>query len=399
MSETITSPIVGRHELRFLIILFGTLEYDGRVQRMIQVLEQLGKVSVVDVVDLEMQTPESSVGFGLKRYSVKLPRTSGRFTKHLRFACAALRAGLRFRPDVVVAENFFTTWAAWLVAKLTGATLIYDAYELIIPEPGRTTNLRKTIWYLMERFVVRRAPLVIAANEERARIMAAHYKLRDVPVCMRNIPHPPTNWPSFQEIVRRYPALLRRKPQERIILYQGYVSLERGLERFIRAVTYLPEEYRLVIVGDGPDLERIKVMSTTLLPGRLECVGKVPHHQLPAISACADVGIVTYSYEGLNNVYCASNKIFEYAQAGVPVVSTDQPPLKALVEEYGIGAVVARGDSPASIATILRRIADNKVSFTDHLARFVANNRWEDEVSRVRGRIEKLLQSRNRHEP
>jgi glycosyltransferase involved in cell wall biosynthesis len=297
---------------------------------------------------------------------------------------------------VVVAENFFTTGTAWLAAKITNAKLIYDAYELIIPENHCRKSWRDEFWYRMERWIVNRAVLVVAANEERARIMTEHYGLKTMPAVMRNIPveRPPEI--GKEEIIKRYPALKKRSYEEKIVLYQGDVSLSRGLDRFLAAAFCLPSNYRIVVVGDGPDLEKIKEIGQPLMrDGRFSAIGRVPSRMLTTIASLADVGIVTYPFKGLNNIYCAPNKIFEYAQSGLPVVTSDQPPLRRMVETYKIGACVDVHNSAEQIAKVIQNVAvAGKESFAIALNRFLADNRWEDDANVIISEIKTILNQR-----
>ncbi len=145
-------------------------------------------------------------------------------------------------------------------------------------------------------------------------------------------------------------------------------------------------------MGDGPDLLHLQDLAAEVTrQGRFAVLGRVPNHLLPAITAQADVGIVTYPYEGLNNIYCSPNKIFEYAQAGLPVVATEQPPLKEMVESYGIGELLGRDDGPMEIADTLRNVVEHKERYCERLHDFLLVHTWQNESARVRRRIEQVL--------
>lgn len=378
---------------RFLVVLFGALEYDGRAQRMIEILSSMGEILLVDIAPVGQGSGDEYPGRKIQRHRVELPPSLGKVGRHLRFWLEVLRVSKRYKPTVVVAEDFFTTLPVWIAAWMGRSCIIYDAHELIIPEPGRKMSRRNAFWYYLEWWVVRRADMVVAANPERARLMAEHYGLRRTPEYMRNIPPQRRSEPFIHaKVIHQFPALARKNSNERIIVYQGDISLERGLARFVQALTHLPPHYRLIVAGDGPDLGRLKELGGAWeKEGRFAALGRVPHALLPAVSACGDVGIVTYPYEGLNNFYCAPNKLFEYAQAGLPVIATDQPPLKASVSEYEIGVVIARDATPAEIAGALEHLIEYHEDYRANLPRFIEAHRWEDEVARVRGGIDHVL--------
>ena len=379
----------------FLVVLFGTLEYDGRVQRMIEILAALGDVTLVDLdPDPESGSGDApGAGTGETPRRIRVRPGGGRVLRHARFWRATVRAARSLEPDVVVAEDFFTAFPAWLAARDRRVKLIYDAHELIIPDFGRKKTPRNRFWYALERWVARRAHLVLAANPERATLMADHYRLREVPEHMRNIPPMPVVSQALrQQAEARYPVLTRRHRGDQIILYQGRVTLARGIHRFVEALAHLPPEYRMVVAGDGPDLDALEALAARwTAQGRFATLGRVPQSRLPAVAARADVGIVTYPYEGLNNLYCAPNKIFEYAQAGLPVVTTDQAPLRSLVWGYGIGTTVGPDAQAPDIAAALQAVVEEKETYADALERFTDAFRWEDERDRVRRSIEAVL--------
>ncbi len=375
----------------FLVLLYGTLEYDGRVQRMLEILKSLGRVTIVD---LSNQSTNNNIDVlkDMRRIQVRLPKQASKMGRHLHFWRAVVQVALRERPTFVVAEDYFTTLPGWISAKCSGCKLIYDSHELIIPEPSKRMSKRDRFWYMLERWVIHRADLVIAANEERAHLMAEHYNLSQNPVVMRNIPALANPTTSKEDVLHRFPMLSRSRPDEVLVIYQGDVSLSRGIGRFVKAFSYLGPEYRIVIVGGGQDLGRIKELGQSLeSEGRLVTLGRVEHKTLPAITAIADVGIVTYPFQGLNNIYCASNKIFEYAQAGLPLVATDQLPLRRLVEKYGIGKLIGEHDGAEKVANAIREVAENKNEYVKNLVRLLDDYRFEEEAKRVREAIANII--------
>lgn len=375
----------------FLMILYGTLEYDGRAQRLLSILKTLGNVFVVDVAP---QVETESI-CAVPRRSVQMPFKAGVVQRHLRFWRTVLAEVLHYRPQVIVGANFFTTFPACISAMLVGVQFIYDAHELIIPEPGISMSWRDRFWYRMEQFTIRRADLIISANEDRARLMQTHYNLVNMPIVMRNIPYKTKVENSVtveKTILARYPKLARRYPEECLVLYQGDVSIERGIDRFVRALAYLPSEFRMIVVGGGSDLEHLRVIGQLFeFEGRFATLGRIENHMLPIITAMADIGIVTYPFQGLNNIYCAPNKVFEYAQAGLPVITTNQPPLRRMIEHYKIGELVDEHDEPEHIAAVIQKIRGNRGKYVKALVPFLEGHRWEDEEKRVREAIESFL--------
>ncbi|MBA7497326.1 hypothetical protein ES704_00054 [subsurface metagenome] len=378
-------------QVTFFMMLYGSLEYDPRAKRLLDVLTSLGNVILVD---LAAKVNLDSIPSVLRR-SVQMPADTGVIRRHLRFWWTALAEVRRYCPKAIVGANFFTTFPAWIASKLTGTLLIYDAYELIIPGGlSESMSWRNRFWYFMERLMIRRADLIIAANEDRARLMKQHYGLKMKPIVMRNIPPKKHNPNPIEKasIIAKYPELTRRFPCERLLLYSGNVNLSRGIDRFVQALTYLPKAYRLIVVGSGPNLESLRYIGRSFeQEGRFTTLGRVEHCLMPFIISIADVGIVTYPFKGQNNIYCAPNKIFEYAQVGLPIVTTNQPPLREIVEKYGIGELISEHDGPDWIAVLIQKVVENRVIYKKALPRFLEDHRWKDEAGRVRAAVDGIM--------
>ncbi|MGB4298177.1 MAG: glycosyltransferase [Candidatus Saccharicenans sp.] len=371
---------------RFLVLLFGSLSYDGRVRRMLDVYKEIGDVSIVDVNEEGLQSNAREKG--VNRVTIIFPKAVGKFAKHIIFGWKTMMMAWKIKPSIIVVEDYFPLLIGLILAKLYGAKLIYDAHELIIRDPGQSMSARDLFWYLVERTSIHHADLVIAVNEERAQIMAEHYCLRDKPVVVRNLPKNETIRIEKEKILERFPEMVRRDSDEVIIIYQGDISISRGIDRFILALNYLDSRYRMIIIGSGKDVKAIKeTVKTFSEQGRFSVLGPVENWLLPSITCLADLGIVTYPFRGLNNIYCAPNKIFEYLQSGLVVVCTDQPPLRRLVTQYRIGELITQGDSPKQIAKVIEKVIENKANYVQNIGHFVKDHRWVDEAMKLRKAI------------
>lgn len=369
--------------MKILAPVYNPIEFDGRVQRASQALSAIGEVVVLSIASGADYVVEHFVNI-----RVPLPLRPTSPLAHLWFWLRLWRTALAIRPRVVHAHDFFMAFPGWVAAKLTGAQLVYDAHELIIPESGVPMSWRDRFWYILERWTVKRANLIIAANSQRAQLMKEHYRLPAVPVVIRNIPPAPLPSMPDGDILRRHPALGRRDEDECLIVYQGDVSIARGLGEFIAAVGLLPDRFRMIIVGDGPDADLLRRdVKTRNLEHRISFIGRVPRDNLFDILRQCDIGIVAYPTRGLNNIFCAPNKVFEYAQAGLVLLCWANPVLESLLANYNIGLVA---QAPADIAAALQRLHKDRAVFRSEIDRFLRDHPWEEEAARLREAYESL---------
>lgn len=377
-----------RTKPRILMAVFNSIDYDGRVQRSASALARIADITVLSI--------NSGRCFDARDYAVRvvtLPR--GRFGvpkwAHAYFWLRFWWLSLTTRPAIVYAHDFFLGFAGRVAARLANARFIYDAHELIVPEirsgESAAPSARDQFWYRIEKAGIGSADAVVCANEVRAAIMREHYELAELPAVIRNIPPRPVESGEPVLVHPGIQALLHRTPDAVLCVYQGDVSIDRGLDIVVDAFTILENRFHLIVVGGGPDIgllqDRVRQRQ---LGERVTFLGKVARDQLHAILRTAHIGIITYPNSGANNLHCAPNKIFEYAQAGLPMVMTSQPGLRVYLDRHPIGCAydsTRREGAPRLAAEAIRAVAARRAYFLSHLEAFLSENDWNTESEKL----------------
>ncbi len=131
----------------------------------------------------------------------------------------------------------------------------------------------------------------------------------------------------------------------------------RGLELLLRTLALLPD-VRLVVLGGGPLLPWLRDGADRLsMAGRTVLPGVVPLAELPTWTARASIGVSLEWGAGANVRWSAPNKLFDYAQAHLPVVVSDLPVHAGHVQQFGCGAVL-RERTPEALAAWIRSLLD-----------------------------------------
>jgi glycosyltransferase involved in cell wall biosynthesis len=71
--------------------------------------------------------------------------------------------------------------------------------------------------------------------------------------------------------------------------------------------------------------------------------------------------VIPFRKVGLNNYYATPNKLFEYSNAGVPVVASDFPEMAKIIRQFNLGRTFDP-DNPARIAAAIEQVLADPAS-------------------------------------
>ncbi|KAF0284634.1 glycosyltransferase family 4 protein [Spiribacter roseus] len=290
-----------------------------------------------------------------------------------------LLAVLRSRPDVLHAHDVNVLPTVWLASRLLRVPLVYDAHEVSTGREGYRS--RRRVVAAVERCLMARSAATITTTDSRARFFARAYGIAR-PLVLQNRPrlmHPPRG----EDRLRQELGLARPWPA---VLYQGGLQPGRGLEGLIAAMARVPESY-LVFVGGGSLANRLREQVRAAgLSERVHFVPTVALERLPAYTASADIGVQPIENTCLNHFTTDSNKLFEYVNAGLPVVASALPEITRIVRQYDLGVLVRAGDV-GELAEAIRTLVDDAAM----RARFSANALRATEVLNWDGQEQALV--------
>lgn len=153
-----------------------------------------------------------------------------------------------------------------------------------------------------------------------------------------------------------------KKEKRKIIFYMGIFSPDRDMDSCIKAIDALGDDYCLVAIGRISDVMRDKAEYIINNTPNFKYLGffNPPNHL--HFLKYAHIGLTPYrpSYDikyasPLNSLYCAPNKIFEYAGYGIPMVGTDVLGLRTPFEKFDIG-ICCKDLSSESIVDAVKKI-------------------------------------------
>lgn len=283
----------------------------------------------------------------------------GRLLQAARYLWAARRTARAVADalgpaDVWQAEGLVMLPVALHLRARLGGRAIYDSVEIHadaggfarLPRPWR----RLLAW--RERRWAAAADAVLTVSRAYAEVLAGRFGR--APVIVMNCP---PRWRPPIPSPRRFHEVLDLPPETAVVLFHGNVFRSRGIEQLLDAIALVPEAV-LVVLGWGPLFEVYRDRARGLphascihfLPG-------VPPTELLEWVASADVAAMPIPGDTLNLRLTTPNKLFEAIAAGVPVVVSDLPGMRAIVAGTGAGLSCDPADA-VDVARSIRAILE-----------------------------------------
>ena len=298
----------------------------------------------------------------------------------------ALRAALAARGPFDLVYERYALWshAGMDYAREADAPGILEVNAPLIEEQAR------------HRALVHRE----AAEQVAARAFAAAHALVAVsPGVAAYLANYPLAAPRVHVIPNgvdpdRFPAaLFARRPASRedssfTVGFLGTLKPWHGLDVLVDAFARLHARHpdcRLLIVGEGPERERIEAaIKERNIGSAVRLTGAVAPDQVPEELTEMDVGVAPYPE--LADFYFSPLKIYEYMAAALPVVVSRIGDLDQVVQSEVTGLLSPPGD-PAALAAALERLrgdAPLRRRLGDAArARVLAEHSWDAVVARI----------------
>ncbi|WDU52217.1 methyltransferase domain-containing protein [Taylorella equigenitalis] len=301
-----------------------------------------------------------------------------------------LNAALLEDADYIMCCDLPLLPAAVYVSKIKGIPLIYDAHELY-PEQSMFSEETRNFYSQVEAHFIKFPNLTITVNESIAEEMSARYGIQK-PKVILNALNPPANF-DIDVSYNHFRDALPIKPNQKIVLFQGGFSQNRNLELLVKSANHIPlEDVVLVLMGFGEYGE--KLMSLAKNEGTLNKTvffyPAVDQSVLLEYSASADVGIIPYPHTDLNSYYCTPNKLFEFIQAGIPIIANDSPELNRFIVNQKIGITRPINDE-VDIANLITEFFKSGYDYSENLKVARTKFNWNEEESKFTSFINGII--------
>ncbi|MBM4760889.1 glycosyltransferase family 4 protein [Bacillus sp. B15-48] len=295
------------------------------------------------------------------------PSPKGSFWKRLAsyfsFTLSALYSLLKSqKSDVIICTSppLFVGITGYVGAKMKGARFVFNVAD-IWPESAVELGILKNKLFIklaewLEKWLYKKSWKIATATEGIQDYMVKKGKNKDQVFMLPNGVNTETFHPKERE--KSWEARLDFVGKK-VFTFAGRIGYAQGLDSVLRAAKIVEEsnpEIRFLIIGDGPEKEKLEEMKEELKLKNLVFHDSVPVSEMPNVFSITDFSIVS-----LRNIElfkgARPSKIFPALACGVPVLYCGTGESAELIEENNCG-IVAEPENSDSIAAKIIECAE-----------------------------------------
>ena len=362
---------------KVLITFLGNINYDTRCKNLFDTLS--ANDYEVEFLGFDWLTKD----FVETRGSVTVFKLKKGFLSilfYLKFLWHLKIKLLTTKASIIFAEDIYNLPLVVIFGKLKRAKIYYDSRELFGYLEGlKDKKLKQAFWKWTERIFIKRADYVIVTGPMDGEFLKKEYGITKL-ILLRNLPR--YYKPDFKLDLHSH---LQIDKSKKIIFYQGVILKGRGIEKIFSVLNELPDHV-FVIAGDGDYTQHLKKLAEEMkVTDKVFFVGKFNQDELPKITASADVGVSLIENLSISYYHALPNKLFEYIMADVPVIVSNLPQMKEIVEKYDVGFVVEFGNNKDLISALKKLSEDEKLYLSKKQNCKIASQElnWEKEVTNL----------------
>jgi len=263
---------------------------------------------------------------------VPLPKPKNRIERFLKTGFLLFKKALQQKPDVYhFHDPELMPWAL-LLKKITRAKIIYDVHEdvpkSILSKYWIPNYLRKLISSAIntfEKIIARNFDMIIVVTADIGKKFS-----QKKTIIIRNLP-------ILSIINEEKPIKLDNKRPS--VIYAGGITKIRGIKEIINSIHLLNGRVELWLLGSFSPITLKEEILTDLDKDYIKYMGYLPFKEMYAYMKASDIGILLFLPEP-NHIAALPNKMFEYMAAGLPVIASNFPLWKEIIEGNNCGICV-----------------------------------------------------------
>lgn len=283
------------------------------------------------------------------------------------------------RCNLLLSNDLDTALPNIFVSRLKGVRMIYDSHEYFTetPELVHRPKVQK-VWKRIEELVVPRLGEMITVCDSIAALFRQKYGVS----C-----HVIRNIPARKALPEKGDRRALNLPDDKhlLVLQGSGINIQRGAEELVQAMQYLDDCF-LMIIGGGDVLPALKRMVDVYgISDRVRFFPRMPYDKMMAYTQLADFGFCLDKDTNLNYRFSLPNKLFDFIQAGVPIIASHLTEIEKIIQTYDLGLFIENHDPMIIAKTIREGLSDTEriKLWKRHLAQAAEDLCWENEEKKL----------------
>lgn len=356
---------------RAIVSVINDLSTDQRVHRHCVLLGQKGYDVLLIGRSTSSSKPLDSRNYSMHRMNLPFERGP--------LFYASYNIGLFYnllfrRAELLFSNDLDTLLPNYLVSKLKRLPLIYDSHEFFTGVPELVGRPKvQSVWKRIEHAILPKLKWTMTVNES---ISGLYKKLYGIEMkVLRNVPMSTVFTKSYTREELELPI------DRKVIILQGSgINMHRGAEEAVEAMRFADGAV-LLILGSGDVVPLLKQRVQELgLGDKVIFKDRMPYQEMMAHTRVSDLGLSLDKDTNVNYRYSLPNKLFDYIQAGIPVLGSDLVEVKRIINEYGVGEV-AHSFEPEMLAKQMQQmlLSEKQQEWKKNAEKAAAELTWEKE--------------------
>ena len=283
------------------------------------------------------------------------------------------------RAHLLLSNDLDTILPNYFISRLKGIKMVFDSHEYFTETPELVNRPKvQRVWKRIEGFVVPKLDEMITVCDSIADLFREKYGVK-VHV-IRNIPPRKALPPKGDK------AELGLPTDKHLLVLQGSgINIQRGAEELVQAMAQLDDCF-LMIIGGGDVLPVLKQMVEDLnIADRVRFFPRMPYQQMMAFTQLAELGFCLDKDTNLNYRFSLPNKLFDFIQAGVPIVASHLTEIEKIIRQYDLGLFIENHEPATIAATIREALSDEarREQWKQNLSVAARDLCWENEEQKL----------------
>ena len=360
-------------------VVLNSIWYDPRVIKQLDEYKKYFEVYAVGIKCARYDEEKvNSIGCNIRLCDVEKPSANilKRVLSELKMYHGVYKLIIKTKPDIIHANDLNALIPAYYAAKKLKCKLIYDTHEIFLENIGvKDKKIVRKGYGFFEKKIIKKCDLVVSVSNAAAGYLSDFYNIKKPLVV--------TNCISKDRIIT---DVLEKNDGFEVLCHGQYYA-GRGYDLLLKCAKIMKsnKDVNFCVRGFGRlEMEMRNYVESNQLNNFIFYPPVTVQELIPKASLSM-VGVAITEPINLNFKLSVSNKLFEYAAAGLPVIMSDIPEHRYLNDKYHFG-IILENNTPEEICKAVEKLYADKEFYNkcaENAIKLAREINWENEFEKL----------------